>query len=39
MIAIESVSCIVPTETASCLPVRDSFSYNKEIERMSKWQV
>ena len=50
MIAIESVSCIVSTEAATCrfdhrdfltemVPARDSFSNNKEIERMSKHQT
>ena len=52
IIAVESVSYIVPTETSTCridyiqklslvemVPVRDSFSYNKEIEPMSKHQV
>ena len=52
IIAIESVSYIVPTETAICridyirklllaemVPVKYSFSYNKEIEPMSKHQV
>ena len=49
---IQSVSYIVPIETASCridyikkllhaemVPVRNSFSYNKEIERISKQEV
>ena len=52
IIAIKSVSFIVPTETVTCridyiqklslaemVPVRDSFSYNKETEPMSKYQV
>ena len=51
IIAIESVSYIVPAETATCridyiqtltlaemVPVRDSFSYNKEIELMSSFR-
>ena len=49
---IKRVSFIVPTETTTCridyiqklsrsemVPVRDSFSYNKEIEPVSKYQV
>ena len=52
IIAIKSVSFIVPTETATCridyiqklslaemVPVRDFFSYNKEIDPISKHQV
>ena len=52
IIAIESISYIVPTETTTCkidyiwelllaemVLVRNSFSYNKEIEPMSKHQV
>ena len=52
IIAIESASYFVPTETATCrinyiqklslaemVAFRDSFSYNKEIEPMSKHQV
>ena len=49
IIAKESVSCTVPTETATYKTdyrnfhlqsgASDSFSYNKKIERMSKHHV